>query len=97
MSKKFLVLLPLLALLFFFLTSVVTASPVVSPSPSPSVINPNPLSDIKIQIGGDEEAGGTDAISIILMVTILSLAPAILILMTCFTRIIIVLGFVRTS
>lgn len=37
------------------------------------------------------------SIKLILVLTVLSLAPSILILMTCFTRIIIVLGFVRTS
>lgn len=37
------------------------------------------------------------SVKLVLMLTVLSLAPSILILMTCFTRIIIVLGFVRTS
>lgn len=37
------------------------------------------------------------SVKLILMLTVLSIAPSILILMTCFTRIIIVLGFVRTS
>ncbi|PLS16688.1 flagellar biosynthetic protein FliP [Bacillus sp. M6-12] len=37
------------------------------------------------------------SVKLLLMLTVLSLAPSILILMTCFTRIIIVLGFVRTS
>ncbi|WP_042348903.1 flagellar type III secretion system pore protein FliP [Bacillus massiliigorillae] len=37
------------------------------------------------------------SIKMMLVLTVLSLAPSILILMTCFTRIIIVLGFVRTS
>ncbi|MEH6942163.1 flagellar type III secretion system pore protein FliP [Bacillus sp. JJ722] len=37
------------------------------------------------------------SIKLMLVLTVLSLAPSILILMTCFTRIIIVLGFVRTS
>jgi len=39
----------------------------------------------------------SSTISIILLLTVLSLAPAILVLMTSFTRIVIVLGFVRTS
>jgi flagellar biosynthetic protein FliP len=39
----------------------------------------------------------SDTISILLLITILSIAPAILILMTSFTRVIIVLGFVRTA
>jgi len=98
MSKKLAVLVPLIALVFFFWVSTAGATEISpSPSPSPGIQLPNPLSDIQISIGGDGEAGGTDAISIILLVTILSLAPAILIMMTCFTRIIIVLSFVRTS
>lgn len=39
----------------------------------------------------------SDTVTIILLITILSIAPAILLLMTCFTRIVIVLGFVRTA
>ena len=37
------------------------------------------------------------SVKLIILLTVLSIAPSILILMTCFTRIIIVLGFVRTS
>ena len=36
-------------------------------------------------------------VQILLMLTVLSLAPAVLILMTCFTRIIVVLSFVRNA
>ncbi|MEB1810101.1 MAG: flagellar type III secretion system pore protein FliP [Bacillaceae bacterium] len=36
-------------------------------------------------------------IQILILLTVLSLAPSILILMTCFTRIVIVLSFVRTG
>lgn len=39
----------------------------------------------------------TTSVQLLLLLTILSLAPSILILMTSFTRIIIVLSFVRTS
>lgn len=38
-----------------------------------------------------------DSIKIILMLTVLTLAPAILILMTCFTRIIVILSFLRQA
>lgn len=55
-----------------------------------------PLPGIDINIGGGS-AGGTSAVSILLMVTVLTVAPSFLILMTSFTRIVIVLGFVRTS
>ncbi|MDF2924711.1 MAG: fliP [Paenibacillaceae bacterium] len=58
-----------------------------------------PIPEVHLTIGnGDGEPGGaTSTVSIILMLTVLSLAPSILVLMTSFTRIVIVLGFVRTS
>ncbi|MGL4523788.1 MAG: flagellar type III secretion system pore protein FliP [Bacilli bacterium] len=37
------------------------------------------------------------SLKLLILLTVLSIAPAILILMTCFTRIIVVLSFVRTS
>jgi flagellar biosynthetic protein FliP len=37
------------------------------------------------------------AIKILFAITLLTLAPSILLLMTCFTRIVIVLSFVRTA
>ncbi|MEI5906186.1 flagellar type III secretion system pore protein FliP [Bacillus spongiae] len=37
------------------------------------------------------------SVRLLLLLTVLSLAPSILILMTCFTRIVIVLSFVRTA
>jgi len=37
------------------------------------------------------------SVKLVLLLTVLSLAPSILILMTCFTRIVIVLSFVRTA
>ena len=53
---------------------------------------------LDIELGGGE--GGNDfglAIQIVILMTILTLAPSIVIMMTCFTRIVIVLGFVRTA
>ncbi len=53
---------------------------------------------IDLSIGtSDEPADVSSTLTIVLMITILSLAPAILIMMTSFTRIVIVLGFVRMS
>lgn len=37
------------------------------------------------------------SVKLVLLLTVLSIAPSILILMTCFTRIVIVLSFVRTA
>ncbi len=46
-------------------------------------------------LGGD---GGLDvALQILLLMTLISLAPALLVLMTSFTRIVIVLGFLRQA
>ncbi|WP_240375323.1 flagellar type III secretion system pore protein FliP [Bacillus piscicola] len=46
-------------------------------------------------IVSDEPAEVATTLKLIALITILSLAPAILVLMTCFTRIVIVLSFVR--
>jgi flagellar biosynthetic protein FliP len=45
----------------------------------------------------DDPADVSNTLSIIVLITVLSIAPSIIILMTSFTRIIIVLGFVRTA
>ncbi|WP_438446906.1 flagellar type III secretion system pore protein FliP [Gorillibacterium sp. sgz5001074] len=59
----------------------------------------DPIPNINLSIGdgaqGAEGASGT--LNILLILTVLTLAPSILVLMTSFTRIVIVLGFVRTS
>lgn len=46
---------------------------------------------------GSDPSTVSTSVKLLLLLTVLSLAPAILILMTSFTRIIIVLSFVRTS
>lgn len=46
---------------------------------------------------GSDPSSVSTSVKLLLLLTVLSLAPSILILMTCFTRIIIVLSFVRTS
>lgn len=58
----------------------------------------DPIPGINIDIGnGEGPAGTANTVSLLLLITILSLAPSILIMMTSFTRIVIVLGFVRTA
>lgn len=49
--------------------------------------------NVAVNVNGD----GMDTIEIIIMLTIISLIPSILIMMTCFTRIIIVLSFLRNA
>lgn len=51
---------------------------------------------INIFSSSDPSAIST-SVKLILLLTVLSLAPGILILMTCFTRVIVILSFVRTS
>ena len=54
----------------------------------------------KISIGVDQAAGPQDTVSslqIVALLTVLSLAPAILIMVTAFTRIIIVLSLIRNA
>ncbi|MFC4775382.1 flagellar type III secretion system pore protein FliP [Paenibacillus sp. GCM10023252] len=56
-----------------------------------------PLPNVSINVGDGSEEPNTSALSILLLITVLSIAPGILVLMTSFTRIVVVLGFVRTS
>jgi flagellar biosynthetic protein FliP len=58
---------------------------------------PNPLPfRVTLDSGGQPQDVDV-AIRILLAITLLSLAPSIILLMTCFTRIVIVLSFVRTA
>lgn len=54
-----------------------------------------PIPGMSINFGKD--AGLVDTLEILLLFTILTLAPAFLILCTCFTRIIVVLSFLRQA
>src|SRR5690625_2445911 len=58
------------------------------------MINMNIALPVLPEIPGVQTA---DTITILLLITVLSIAPALLILMTSFTRTVIVLGFVRTA
>lgn len=60
-------------------------------------VNTNIVNLPGFNIGSNEPSDVAVTLQILLLLTILSLAPAILILMTCFTRIVIVLSFVRTA
>ena len=52
---------------------------------------------ISIDLGNNAATQTTTSVQLFLLFTILSLAPAILVLMTSFTRIVIVLSFVRNA
>ncbi|WP_147535380.1 flagellar type III secretion system pore protein FliP [Bacillus marasmi] len=83
MIRKLAFLVPLLT--FSFFTFAYAEDPISSLIPG-------------IEIGGSEDPENVgNTLKIILLITILSIAPAILVLMTSFTRIIVVLGFVRNA
>ncbi len=80
-----------------FIFLVILLSLVIAPSialAEPEVILPG--IDFNVNSSSNPEDVVT-TVQILLMLTILSLAPAILILMTSFTRIVIVLSFVRNA
>ncbi|ACL70422.1 flagellar type III secretion system pore protein FliP [Halothermothrix orenii] len=58
------------------------------------------LPDINLQINGSNPAEGEDlvlSLRILLLLTVLSLAPALLVMVTSFTRVIVVLGLIRQA
>jgi flagellar biosynthesis protein FliP len=53
---------------------------------------------VQVTLGSHDGPQDVDsAIKVLFVITLLSLAPALLLLMTCFTRVVIVLSFVRTA
>ncbi|MGH7943412.1 MAG: flagellar type III secretion system pore protein FliP [Opitutaceae bacterium] len=56
---------------------------------------------LRLNIGlegtGGQQSEVSVALQIVIIMTLLSVAPSIVLLMTCFTRLVIVLGFVRTA
>lgn len=81
-----LVLVALLALALPALAQAPAASPVTNALP------------VNITIGsGTEQNNVSSAIQILFVMTLLTLAPSIMMLMTSFTRLVIVLGFVRSA
>lgn len=58
------------------------------------------LPNVNLQIGGqntDSPQGVSSALQLVMLLTVLSLAPSFLIMVTSFTRIVVVLSFVRSS
>ncbi|PFP30768.1 flagellar biosynthetic protein FliP [Bacillus sp. AFS073361] len=82
MIRKLAVLVPILTLGVFSIAHAADLSPNILPG---------------IDLGSGEPDKVANSLRIIMLITVLSIAPAILILMTCFTRIIVVLGFVRNA
>lgn len=67
-------------------------------NPSPVWGEPVPLPEINLNIGqGEDPQQVVDSLRLLVLLSVLALAPAILMMLTSFTRIIIVLSFVRTA
>jgi flagellar biosynthesis protein FliP len=78
------------------------AAPATTSSPASAVTpgSTSPSQPLRLNIGLDGTTRPGDvsvAIQIVIVMTLLTLAPSIVMLMTSFTRIVIVLGFVRTA
>ena len=83
----------LIASLFLVLTLALILLPAVTAS-----AQPGPLPNISLNIGGNADQGkAATVVQLLLILTVLSLAPAILMMVTSFTRIIIVLSLVRNA
>ncbi len=69
----------------------------VDPAGAVSPVLPNP-GQLKLTLDAGGGADGmSNAVTLLLVITVLAVAPAFLMMMTCFTRVIIVLGFVRRA
>ena len=66
---------------------------------SPALAEPFQLPDINLSVEGGSEGpeNVSQTLQLLALLTVLSLAPAILILLTSFTRIIVVLSFLRSA
>nr|WP_146600463.1 flagellar type III secretion system pore protein FliP [Novipirellula aureliae] len=82
------------------------ASPqTASQTAAPSIVQPEPLKipaqTLDVLGGGPEQwtspEGLTSSLKVLLLLTVLSMAPAVLLMTTCYVRIIIVLGLLRQA
>ncbi|MGX7742647.1 flagellar type III secretion system pore protein FliP [Rhodopseudomonas parapalustris] len=62
-----------------------------------AIIAPAQAQDISINLGGNSPGVTERAIQLIALLTVLSIAPSVLIMMTSFTRIVVVLSLLRTA
>jgi flagellar biosynthetic protein FliP len=89
----------LLLVILLFTTALLAQTQIPIPSPTPSTPSLSPL-PITLNIGTDTLSKPQDvdvAVRILFAITLLTLAPSIILLMTCFMRIAIVLSFIRTA
>lgn len=74
------------------------AAPPISAAPATAPAKSADPFRLNIGLEGSGQPGQVSvAVQIVIVMTLLSVAPSIILLMTSFTRIVIVLGFVRTA
>jgi len=77
---------------------IAPSAPAAPTAPRPPTVPSVATPRVNLQIGnGHERQNLSTAIQIVVVMTLLTLAPSLIMLMTSFTRIVIVLGFVRTA
>lgn len=77
---------------------IAPSAPAAPTAPRPPTVPSVATPLVNLQIGnGNERQNLSTAIQIVVVMTLLTLAPSLIMLMTSFTRIVIVLGFVRTA
>jgi len=86
-------LLPILAIFFFIFTASAQTT-----APAGTNTMTTGFGPVQITLGGQNGPQDIDTgVKLLITLTLLTLAPSILLLMTCFTRVAIVLSFVRTA
>lgn len=84
--------------LFFILLALGIAATSLFGQGAPAAPAASPAPSLTIGVNGLSQPPDVDvAIKLLFVLTLLTLAPSILLLMTCFTRIVIVLSFVRSA
>ncbi len=89
MKKKYFIIF---SLVFVFMVLFTSVHLYAEPSEVPEINVP----DINVSIGG-EDAGLSSTIQVIIILTVLAIAPSILLMMTSFTRILIIFSFLRRA
>lgn len=78
----------------------VDSAPVAEAAPVEETAAATPAAPWRLAVdleGGSQAGSASVGMQIVIVMTLLSIAPSLLLLMTSFTRIVIVLGFVRTA
>ncbi|MFA5183105.1 MAG: flagellar type III secretion system pore protein FliP [Syntrophales bacterium] len=81
----------------YLILSILVALSILMLTGTASAAEPLPIPNVSLNIGGsvDQPAKAATVIQLVFILTVLSLAPAILLMLTSFTRIVVVLSLLR--